>query len=246
MNVSGILMTVISAMIFGFTPVLTKYIYGLGGNAMTVIFYRNLMIIPVLYFLAKRQRASFEMSLTQRKNMILTGIIGSTGTTLLLSYSYNWISVGTATTLHFLYPIFVALLCRFCYGEKLGAGKITALLLALVGTCCFVDLHDMEKMTGLLMAVGSGITYAFYMVLTEKKNLKVMDPFVYSLNISIIICVCMLVMNLFTHEIIWQLDLKCFVLILLLAVLNSVFAITLLQVGIKKLGATTACCRNVH
>lgn len=240
MNLTGILMTVISAMIFGFTPVLTKYIYGLGGNAMTVIFYRNLIIIPVLYFLAKRQHASFQMSSELRKNMILTGILGSTGTTLLLSYSYNWISVGTATTLHFLYPIFVALLCRFCYGEKLGVGKIAALILALAGTCCFIDLHDMEKMAGLLMAIGSGITYAFYMVLTEKKNLKSIDPFVYSLNISIIICVCMLVMNLFTHEIIWRLDLICFVLILLLAVLNSVFAITLLQVGIKKLGATTA------
>lgn len=239
-NLSGILMTIISAMIFGFTPVLTKYIYSLGGNAMTVIFYRNLMIIPVLYLLAKRQHASFQMSSELRKNMILTGILGSTGTTLLLSYSYNWISVGTATTLHFLYPIFVALLCRFYYGEKLGTGKIAALILALAGTYCFVDLSDMGKMAGLLMAVGSGITYAFYMVLTEKKNLKSIDPFVYSLNISMIICLCMLVLNLITHEIIWQLNPICFILILLLAVLNSVFAITLLQVGIKKLGATTA------
>ena len=117
-------------------------------------------------------------------NMLITGVIGSTGTTLLLSYSYNWISVGTATTLHFLYPIFVALLCRFCYGEKLGGGKTLALILALLGTCCFMDLHDMEKMGGLLMAVGSGCTYAFYMVLTEKKNLKEINPFVYSFNIS--------------------------------------------------------------
>lgn len=240
MNVAGILMTVISAMIFGFTPVLTKYIYGLGGNAMTVIFYRNLIIMPVLYILARHQKASFKMSSEMRINMVITGVIGSTGTTLLLSYAYNWISVGTATTLHFLYPIFVALLCRFCYGEKLGAGKIIALVLALAGTCCFVDLQDMEKMAGLLMAVGSGLTYGFYMVLTEKKNLKEINPFVYSFNISLIICVCMLVLNLFTHQIIWHLDLICFLLIILLAVLNSVFAITLLQVGIKKLGATTA------
>ncbi|HAH94488.1 DMT family transporter [Dielma fastidiosa] len=240
MNIAGILMTVISAMIFGFTPVLTKYIYGLGGNAMTVIFYRNLIIMPVLYLLAKRQHASFQMRGEMRLNMLITGVIGSTGTTLLLSYSYNWISVGTATTLHFLYPIFVALLCRFCYGEKLGGGKTLALILALLGTCCFMDLHDMEKMGGLLMAVGSGCTYAFYMVLTEKKNLKEINPFVYSFNISLIICVCMLLLNLFTHEIIWRLDLVCLGLIVLLAILNSVFAITLLQVGIKKLGATTA------
>lgn len=62
----------------------------------------------------------------------------------------------------------------------------------------------------------------------------------YSFNISLIICVCMLLLNLFTHEIIWRLDLVCLGLIVLLAILNSVFAITLLQVGIKKLGATTA------
>ena len=43
----GVLMTCISAALFGITPVLASKTYEMGSNALTLTFYRNLMAVPV-------------------------------------------------------------------------------------------------------------------------------------------------------------------------------------------------------
>lgn len=37
-----------SAVLFGVTPAVASRIYSMGGNAVTLTFYRNLMAVPVL------------------------------------------------------------------------------------------------------------------------------------------------------------------------------------------------------
>ncbi len=41
MKTKGILLTILSAVLFGFNPLLSKQIYALGGNSVTVIFFQN-------------------------------------------------------------------------------------------------------------------------------------------------------------------------------------------------------------
>ena len=43
----GILCTVLSALLFGFTPVLASYTYEMGSTPETLTFYRNAMAIPM-------------------------------------------------------------------------------------------------------------------------------------------------------------------------------------------------------
>ena len=48
MKTKGILLTILSAVLFGFNPLLSKQIYALGGNSVTLSFFR--MLITALAF----------------------------------------------------------------------------------------------------------------------------------------------------------------------------------------------------
>lgn len=110
MKSKGIFLTILSAIIFGFTPIIAKITYDLGSNGITLAFLRHAMVIPILYGIIKLQKVSLHITKTQLKNILLVGIFGSGLAILTLYSSYSYISVGSATVLHFLYPMFVSLL----------------------------------------------------------------------------------------------------------------------------------------
>lgn len=109
--IKGIIFTIISAFVFGFTPILAKFTYDGGNNAVTLTFLRALLGIPFLYFGMKKNKTT--MKITKREFFHFIGLsflgIGITTTALYASYSY--ISVGMATTLHFIYPCVVYFIC---------------------------------------------------------------------------------------------------------------------------------------
>ena len=106
MHTKGILYTVLSAVLFGITPLIPRAVYGYGANSMTVVFYRSLFVIPMLAAIMKGRHISFSISAHDLRNTGIIAIFGSGLTTILLFTSYSYIDVGCATTLHFLYPVF--------------------------------------------------------------------------------------------------------------------------------------------
>ena len=44
----GMSFTIVSALLFGVTPILASMTFEMGSNANTITFYRNLMVVPVL------------------------------------------------------------------------------------------------------------------------------------------------------------------------------------------------------
>ena len=51
MKARGYFLTILSAVIFGFTPVLAKVTYSMGSNGITMAFFRHLFVIPILFFI---------------------------------------------------------------------------------------------------------------------------------------------------------------------------------------------------
>ena len=107
----GICCTLLSAVIFGFTPILVRIAYEGGANSITITFLRAWLALPLLYALMHRRHIPLRLEDSQVKHVLLLGIVGSCATTVCLYMSYNFISVGMATTLHFIYPILVSLGC---------------------------------------------------------------------------------------------------------------------------------------
>ena len=240
MNAKGITYTIASALLFGFTPVLASMTYSMRSNAQTLTFYRNLLVVPVLFLMMKAQKVDFRISKREFLDIAIVGILGRSSTTLMLYSSYDYVGIGTATTLHFLYPVFVALICKIFYREKLGFAKVVALVMASIGTGFFLDRNSSAGMIGVALAVASGITYSFYMVGTDKRGLKDMNPSKLSFYMALFISLAMLLYNVPTQEIVFKLSPAAFALTFVVAICTSLFAVVLLQLGIKSLGSTTA------
>lgn len=238
MNVKGIAATIISAMLFGGTPVLVSKAYSYGATPETVTFYRSLFAAVMLLVLCVVRRESVRFT---GKQWVAIACIGGfvAVTTLLLYVSYDYISVGTATTLHFTYPIFVVAGCRL-FGEPIGKVRSAALAVACVGMALFFDPSGKGSITGVALAVASGVTYALYMILVDKMNLKQIPAFALSAAIALTGTLVLLVYGLVTQRLAYLLSPGVYGLIVVIALLTSVLAVVLLQVGIQRLGAGTA------
>ncbi len=59
----GIALAIMSAVIFGIMPFMTKLLYTRGGNPISIPFYRNLFILIVLGFAVGIRREPLKLSL---------------------------------------------------------------------------------------------------------------------------------------------------------------------------------------
>lgn len=240
MKIKGILFTILSAIIFGFTPALANITYKLGNNSLSMTFFRNLLAIPILFFILKHKKISLKTEKKEVKHIFILSLIGVALTTALLYSSYSYIGVGASTTLHFMYPIFVALTCKLFFKESLGKSKVLSLIMSLLGVLLFMDMKNGSNILGALMALISGITYAFYIVYLEKKELVKMNPYKLSFYIVSFASFEMIIGNIWGRYIRFNLSLKVYVLMIIISLLTSIVAIILFQLGVSIIGATSA------
>ena len=125
---------------------------------------------------------------------------------LLLNESYNYISIGTATTLHFLYPAFVILsICIFYYHQEIERKILISLLMIMIGiSFCFMDRIDYKGIFGIILAFLSAITYAIYLVQLEQKKFYDLDPMVLSLYTSICISITLGIIGFFSKSLLFE------------------------------------------
>ncbi|MBU3072931.1 DMT family transporter [Clostridium estertheticum] len=170
---------------------------------------------------------------------MIIGLIGSTLTTVLLYSSYSFIDVGSATVLHFLYPLFVCLINFVFYHQKLNKQQIFSLFVAMIGIACFAENKSIS-IIGFALATISGVFYAYYMVGMDHFYVRELNPFVFNFYISIINFLGVLVLGLFTHSFLFFsiMSMKGYLLSLLIAIFVALIGGVLIQKGIYYLGAS--------
>lgn len=239
MKTKGYFLTILSAVIFGFTPILAKITYSMGSNGITMAFFRHLFVIPILFLIIIFKKLPYKITLHQLKNICLVGIVGNALTVATLYTSYSYIQVGSATVLHFLYPMFVSLICFFYYKEKLSKAVKVCLAIASIGILFFIELGG-SSFLGLFLALFSGITFAYYMVGIEKLGLQSLDPYVLNFYFATVISVSLLIIGLFSGQLNLVLPMEAYGYSLVIAILTSIIGIICLQQGVRYLGAATA------
>ena len=105
-KVKGIGATLLSAIYFGFVPLLMKTVYAGGGNSFTAAFLRFAFSIPVLFVVLKIKGVDLRITREELRHFLIITAFGYAGTTLLVFTAYNYIPTGMTTTIHFLYPTF--------------------------------------------------------------------------------------------------------------------------------------------
>ncbi|MCI8654124.1 MAG: EamA family transporter [Angelakisella sp.] len=241
MKAKGIFFTVLSALLFGVCPVLSSKTYQMGSNPLTLTFYREAMVLPLLLVTLLARRISLRVTWRELLALSLVGVLCRGATTLMLNVAYNYVGVGTATTLHFMYPVFVALLCRGLFRERLGRAKVLALVLASAGVVLFLERGGgSNALLGMALALCSGVTYAAFMVAVGKTSLSRMDPFLVTFYSAAAVAAGVLLADIPLGQLVFRLPPKAFFYTFLIAVGSSYAAVILLQIGVRYLSATTA------
>lgn len=238
--IKGIIYTALSAVIFGFTPILGRLTYPMGSNGITLTFLRGTLCLPILFLLLKFKGISLKLTRRELGFVILLGSIGCGFTTLLLYLSYSYQAVGLSTTLHFIYPAVISVGCVFLFKEKLGILKLSALLFSMAGIFLSADFHSSGSILGFLLALLSGFTYAFYVIFMDHSDLKNLNFF----KLSFYVCLCMSITAGLFGGITGKLNLtfppQGWLLSLLVSLFTSLAALPLFQLGVRYCGASTA------
>ena len=235
----GYIYTALSAIIFGLMPLLTKIIIARGATSLTIPFFRVFYVTIVLFFVLKIKKIDLHLEKRELLSALLTSVFGSGLTIIILNESYNYVDTGIATSLHFLYPLFVAILCCFFYGEKIKKKQIISLSFALVGIICFMSKGN-GSLFGYFLAISSGLTYAFYLVKMDKTGLVKMNALKLSFYLALFTTIEIFTINLFMQDVVFKMDAIAYGLLLVLALSSSFVATVLLQKGVLLLGSTKA------
>lgn len=232
----GVLAVIFSGAIFGSMPLMAKIVYEAGGNAVSLTFYRFLLILPFLYILIKKNKnETVKITKEEFKKIILVGTLGYGATALLLYLSYNYIPSGMATTIHFIYPVFVILGCILFFKEKTSMTKIIAVILCILGVFMFYNGDGSINFTGIILSFSSSITFAFYTVYIDKSGLKKMNTIKLTFYLCIIASIMMFLFSILTNTFVINMKPIGWLITVILSLFVGLGA-NLFQVGIKTVG----------
>ena len=237
-KVKGIGATLISAIYFGFVPLLMKTVYAGGGNSFTAAFLRFGLSLPLLFIFCKVKKTDLRVTWEEMKHFILITVCGYAGTTLLVFNAYNYIPTGMATTIHFLYPTFTVAGLMIFFREKISKTKIFCVLLCLIGIVLFYDGETGGSFFGILLALCSSITYAFYTIFLGKSEvLRDIDPPKRLLYMHTIGSVMMLIIGIISGNLSFTMTPLSWGVMFLTANLTSFIGALLYQIGVKYVGS---------
>lgn len=232
----GIAFGIVAAFIYGFTPILGKISYLEGSNFMSLTFYRNLLSIPFLFSMLKYKNVNIKINKEEAKKLALLSMFGPTLTALTLYASYNFISVGMTTTIHYIYPVLVTLTCILVYKEKVSKEKIIALILSTLGVMMFFE--GSFNLIGVSLSLLSGVFFAAHVLYIDKSGLNSLYAFKITFYLSIFSSIYLLVAGVLSSSLVYHMTLKGWFFTVLVAFFASFLANTLIPLGIKYVGPT--------
>ena len=170
----GLTFGILAGFIYGFTPILGKLTYLEGSNPISLTFYRNLLSIPFFFVMLKYNKVPLKVEKKQSKQLAILGFLASV-TALSLYGSYNYISVGMSTTIHYIYPVLVTAACIVIFNDKISKDKVVSLILSTIGITLFFE--GSINIIGIFMAFLSGVFFAGYLLFMDKSGLNTIYPF---------------------------------------------------------------------
>ena len=180
-NIKGILFALISSGTFGLVPLFSLSLMVpslrpegiLAISVPTILFYRFLFSSITMGAVCSFKKMSLKINLKDIGMIFLLALLYA-ATAKFLVDSYEYIASGLATTIHFLYPIFVSFIMISFFKEKKSAILLIAALLSLlgVGFMCWHGETSKGLATGLILSAITVFTYGLYIIGLNKSRVS--------------------------------------------------------------------------
>jgi drug/metabolite transporter (DMT)-like permease len=174
----GTIMVLLSAIFFGLLPFFAIKTYAEGFDVSNLLLYRFSFAFVLIGLFCIYKKISLRINKKQFFLLLILSVVGTMMTTYTLFLSYQYISSGLASTLHFVYPIITIVFASIIYKEKFTVKKISALLLSIIGIALLsVGSGVAINTTGVLWALVSGLFYAIYILCMANPELRKISPY---------------------------------------------------------------------
>ena len=150
---------VITSATFGLIPLFTLPLLHAGMNTPSILFYRFFIAVLMMGVCAFFMRRSLRVS--RKELFTLAGLsVLYIGSAVFLFWSYQYLASGIATTMMFLYPVFV--------------WTMLAIVLAVSGVAMLSWNGEAGGVSfvGILLAVLSGLSYGVYIIAVNKSAVR--------------------------------------------------------------------------
>ena len=162
----GAIINLSAWLILPFMDAIAKYLsYSLPVLQVTWFrFFFSTLITLLFIFIFSRNSLVSSKNL---KSQIIRGLLLLTSSVLFF-YSISLISLAKALTIAFICPLMVTALSPFFLNEKVGLRRWTAVSIGFIGTLIVIRPGFIEINLATLAALGNGICYGFYLIITRK------------------------------------------------------------------------------
>ncbi|WP_125041736.1 DMT family transporter [Bacteroides faecalis] len=170
-RIKGILYAAASSSTFGLAPFFSITLLLAGFSSFEVLSYRWGVAAITLTIIGMLSGCNFRLD---RRDFIVVFCLSlfRAATSFSLIVAYQNIASGVASTIHFMYPLAVALVMMFFFGEKKSIWVIIAVLMSLFGASMLssgeLNVENGNTAIGLIWACVSVFSYAGYIIGVRK------------------------------------------------------------------------------
>lgn len=155
---------------YGANPLFGKALIESGVPIMVMLFFRYGIAASILALWMLARKESFRAGRREIGLLVLLGLLFA-GSSITLFCSYNYIPSGLATTLVYLYPVFVALIMVFL--RFYPSWQTWFSILATFGGIILLSAPSdgvQIQVPGVLLAIGAALCYSFYLVIVNRSK----------------------------------------------------------------------------
>ncbi|HYE80732.1 MAG TPA: DMT family transporter [Clostridia bacterium] len=243
-NKIGYIYVLLAAFFFALIAVIGKTVMNSGINVFDLLILQNAaaVIFMLAYFVVVDIK-KLHLDKSRLKIILVQGLVGSAGTTILFYLALQKMNAGIASMLLFTHPVLVSLYFMATNTKKITLTNNLALLAAFLGSMMVINVFDIDIVKTPLTALGFGIlssaAYAFYNIYADVK-LRDFEPLVITFYTTLIILAVALLLRpgFFRFEFAMTSELVLYV--CELAVVSGILPVIFLYRGIKLVGADKA------
>ena len=126
-------------------------------------FFTVAFTLPIMFFFFRKNLVWTD----KPKLQLIRGLILLTANVCFF-YSISIISLAKALTLAFIAPLIVTAFSPFFLGEKVGFRRWSAVIIGFIGSMVVIRPGFVEINLASLAALGTGVMYGFYLIITRK------------------------------------------------------------------------------
>lgn len=239
MKVKGYFWGCLSSSTYGLIPLFAIPILGKGMLYDSLLFYRftctSLLIAIMMLF----KKESFAITRKDLLPLISLGVLFALSAQCLF-WGYQYLEVGTAATILFLYPVFVALLMAVLFKEKIPKISQLAIVIAFLGVSLLYKGENGTTLNpfGVGLLLLSAFMYALYIVIVNKSSIRNMAGSKLTLYAMVFSSMFFLVKSLLSGGIQAFPDTMSVVDLVMLALLSTVISNIAMVYSVQYIGST--------